>query len=107
MTKAIYELLWIHNLLEDLEIKHDNSIKLYCYNKTTCDIDDNPIQHNRTKHVEVDRHFIKKKLERRIIETPHISSREQLANLLTKAVSSRAFYDGLNGLRMSNIYALT
>ena len=82
-------------------------MKLYCDNKAACDIAHNPIQHDRTKHVEVDRHFIKEKLEARIIETPHVSSQEQLADLLTKAVSSRAFHDGLNKLGMRDIYTPT
>ena len=107
MAKAVCELLWIHNLLGDLNIKHDSPMKLYCDNKAACDIAHNPIQHDRTKHVEVDRHFIKEKLEARIIETPHVSSQEQLADLLTKAVSSRAFHDGLNKLGMRDIYTPT
>lgn len=107
MAKAVCELLWIRSLLEDLNIKHDSPMKLYCDNKAACDIAHNPIQHDRTKHVEIDRHFIKEKLEARIIETPHVSSQEQLADLLTKAVPSRAFHDGLNKLGMSDIYAPT
>ena len=83
-----YELLWTRNLLKDLNIKHDSPMKFYCDNKAACDIAHNPIQHDQTKHVEVDRHFIKEKLEARIIEAPHVSSQEQLVDLLTKAVSS-------------------
>ena len=74
MAKALCELLWIRNLFKDLNIKHDSPMKLYCDNKAAYDIAHNPIQHDRTKHVEVDRHFIKEKLEERIIETPHVSS---------------------------------
>nr|GEY25728.1 putative ribonuclease H-like domain-containing protein [Tanacetum cinerariifolium] len=44
----------------------------------------NPIQHNRIKHVEVDRHFIKEKLEAGIIELPFVKSLDQLADILTK-----------------------
>jgi len=60
MDKAIYELFWIHNLLEDLKIKHESPMNLYCDNKVACDIIYNLIQHDRTKYVEVDRHFIKR-----------------------------------------------
>ena len=38
-------------------------MKLYCDNKSTINIVHNPIQHNRTKHIEIDRHFIKEKLK--------------------------------------------
>jgi hypothetical protein len=60
MAKVICELFWIHNLLEDLKIKHESPMNLYCDNKVACDIIYNLIQHDRTKHVEVDRHFIKR-----------------------------------------------
>ena len=46
MAKAVCELLWIRNLLNDLNIKHDSPIKLYCDNKAACEIAHNPIQHD-------------------------------------------------------------
>ena len=66
MAKAICEMLWIRNLMQDLHIKQVSPMKLYCNNKAACDITHNPVQHDRTKHVEVDRHFIKEKLEEKI-----------------------------------------
>ena len=51
-----------------------------------------PVQHYRTKHVEVDRFFIKEKLDDKIVELPKIRSKDQLVDILTKAVvSSRVF----------------
>ena len=44
--------------MQDLHIKQVSPMKLYCDNKAARDIAHNPIQHDRTKHVEVDRHFI-------------------------------------------------
>ncbi|RVW48516.1 Retrovirus-related Pol polyprotein from transposon TNT 1-94 [Vitis vinifera] len=44
----------------------------------------NPVQHDRTKHVEVDRHFIKQKLEDKVIQFPFVKSEDQLADILTK-----------------------
>ncbi|KAL0451457.1 UNVERIFIED_CONTAM: Retrovirus-related Pol polyprotein from transposon RE2 [Sesamum latifolium] len=107
MTKAICELLWIRNLMQDLNIKQDNLMRLYCDNRAACNIAHNPIQHDRTKHVEIDRHFIKEKLEAKLIEVPHVRSQDQLADVLTKAVSNQVFYNCLEKLRMSDIYAPT
>ncbi|GMQ11665.1 hypothetical protein CsSME_00054197 [Camellia sinensis var. sinensis] len=49
----------------------------------------NPVQHNRTKHVEIDHHFIKEKLTNGTICTPFVKSSKQLADILTKGVGSR------------------
>ena len=107
MAKAICELLWIRNLMQDLHIKQVSPMKLYRNNKAACDISHNLVQHDRTKHVEVDKHFIKEKLEEKLIEVPHVQSQDQLADVLTKAVSNQAFNSCLDKLGMSDIYAPT
>ena len=79
MAKGICELLWIRNLMQDLHIEQTSPMRLYCDNKAACDIAHNPVQHDRTKHVEVDRHFIKEKLEVKLIEVPHVRSEDRSA----------------------------
>ncbi|CAL8136703.1 unnamed protein product [Prunus armeniaca] len=64
-----------------------------------------PIQHDRTKHVAVDRHFIKQKVKAKMIQPPFVKSKDQLTDILTKAISSRAFHNSLEQLSMSDIYA--
>ena len=58
-------------------------------------ISENSVQHDRTKHVEIDRHFIKEKLENKIISLPFVRSKDQLADILTKAVASEVFNNTL------------
>ena len=57
--------------------------------------------------MEVDRFFIKEKLNEKIVELPKIQSEDQLADILTKAVSSRVFSNFLGKLGMCDIYAST
>ena len=54
MAKGIGGLLWLKIILEDLRIKWDEPMRLYCDNKSTISIAHNPVQHDRTKHIEVD-----------------------------------------------------
>ena len=107
MTLGICEALWLRLLLMDLGNLPRQPIRLYCDNKVACDIAHNPVQHDRTKHVEVDRLFIKEKLDEKIVELLKIRFEDQLADILTKAVSSRVFSKFLGKLGMCDIYAPT
>nr|GEX05780.1 putative ribonuclease H-like domain-containing protein [Tanacetum cinerariifolium] len=73
-----------------------------CDNKAAIQISENPVQHDRTKHVEVNRHFIKEKLEAGIIELPFVRSTDQLADILTKAVGTEMFFKCLGKLNFRN-----
>ncbi|PRQ35370.1 putative RNA-directed DNA polymerase [Rosa chinensis] len=107
MARGLCELLWLRNLLRDLGFRQEKAMQLYCDNKATIEIAHNPVQHDRTKHVEVDRHFIKEKLDGQIIMFPFVPTEEQLADILTKALSSKAFYDSLDKLGICDLYAPT
>ncbi|RVW23162.1 Retrovirus-related Pol polyprotein from transposon RE1 [Vitis vinifera] len=106
MALGLCEALWLRLLLQDLGLSRQ-PIRLFCDNKAACDIAHNPVQHDRTKHVEVDRFFIKEKLDDKIVELPKIRSEDQLADILTKAVSSQVFSKFLDKLGMCDIYAPT
>ena len=53
----------------------------------------------------MDRHFIKEKLEAKIVQFPFVKSEDQLVNILTKAVSSKVFHNLLDKLGIEDIYA--
>ena len=63
MAVGVQKLLWLKLLLTDLDYSPREPMMLYCDNKAACDIAQNLVQHDRIKHVEVDRFFIKEKLE--------------------------------------------
>ena len=60
---GICKALWLKILLKELGVTMEGSLKIYCDNKAATDISHNPIHHDRTKHVEVDRHFIREKID--------------------------------------------
>ena len=78
MGQGICKLLWLKIILENLKIKWKTTMRLYCDNKSTINIAQNPIQHGKTKHVEVDRHFIKEKLDSGLMYTPYVSTVDDL-----------------------------
>ena len=91
MALGVCELLWLKIILEDLKIVWEGPMKLYCDNKSAINFAHNPVQHDRTKHVEVDKHFIKEKLDSELICTPFVSTEGQLADVLTKVLSGIVF----------------
>lgn len=82
-------------------------MQLYCDNQAAREIANNHVQHDRTKHVEVDRHFIKEKLDTNLVTIPFVKSEQQLADVLTHAVSGKVFYDSLDKLGTGDLYAPT
>jgi len=91
MAQGICELLWLKIILEDLKIKWNGPMKLYCCNKSTINIAYNPRQHDQTKHIEVNRHFIKEKLESGLVCTPYAPSESQLIDVFTKGIGNPQF----------------
>lgn len=78
-------------------------MKIYCDNKSAINIAHNLVQHDRTKHIEVDRHFIKE-LDNGMIHTLYISSNDQLTDVLTKELSTLSVQDITSKLEMENFF---
>jgi hypothetical protein len=62
MANGVCEMLWLKRILEDLQMPMNMPMKFYCDNKAVISIAQNLVQHDHTKHVEIDRHFIKEKI---------------------------------------------
>nr|GFC31219.1 putative copia-type protein [Tanacetum cinerariifolium] len=81
IARGLAEALWIRKLLSEIGYHSTQTSKIMCDNKAAIQISKNPVQHDRTKHIEVDRHFIKEKLENGIIELLFVRSKDQLADI--------------------------
>ena len=95
IAKGKTEILWLRKLIEELDFPQTKPCKLYCDDEAAINISENPIQHDLTKHVKVDRHFIKEKLENKVISLPSVTSKDQIADILTKAVITEVFEETL------------
>ncbi|BBN70342.1 hypothetical protein Prudu_1459S001500 [Prunus dulcis] len=98
IAQGVCEILWL---------RPNVATKLHCDNQSAFEIANNLVQHDQSKLVEVYRHFIQEKLEHKLISIPFVPSLEQLADMLTHAVSKRRFEDSLNKLGITDIYAPT
>jgi len=81
-------------------------MKLFCDNQSAISIAKNPLHHDRTNHVKIDRHFIKKKIEGTVIELAYNPTSSQVVDILTKALPRKCFKDLSSKLGMNNIFTL-
>nr|GFB42269.1 hypothetical protein [Tanacetum cinerariifolium] len=84
------QVLWLRTQLTDYSI-HFDKISVYCNSKAAIAISCNPVQHSRTKHIDVRYHFIKEMVEKGIVELFFIGTKYQLVGLFTKALSEDRF----------------
>ena len=99
--------MWLHQLLVEIGIKTSIPAKLWCDNQAALPIATNPVFHERTKHIEIDCHFVCEKIQFGLISTGYAKTGEQLGDIITKALSGDRVSYLYNKLGMINIYAQT
>ncbi|KAK2965361.1 hypothetical protein RJ640_013824 [Escallonia rubra] len=105
MAQSTCEVMWICHLLEEISLKPPLPAKLWCDNQAARHIASNPVYHERTKHIEVDCHFIREKIQENLISTSYVKTGEQLGDILTKSLNGTRVEYLCNKLGMINIYA--
>jgi hypothetical protein len=89
LSQGVFEVLWVKYLLSELKLLRKGPLRVWCDNQSAISISNNQVQHDRTKHVEIDRFFIKEKFDARIISLSHINSRQQIVDCLTKSLGTK------------------
>ena len=107
MSKGIDEVMWIRNLLDELQIPYLKPINIRCDNKSAISIARDPIYHDRMKHVNIDCFYIQNYLEQGILKTDHVPSEEQCADIFTKGLSTKVMRHLISKLGMSSIHSCT
>nr|GEZ62614.1 retrovirus-related Pol polyprotein from transposon TNT 1-94 [Tanacetum cinerariifolium] len=90
LSACYAQVLWMRTQLTDYGF-HFDKIPMYCDSKAAIAILCNPVQHSRTKHIDVRYHFIKEKVEKGIVELFFVRTKYQLADLFTKALPEERF----------------
>jgi histone deacetylase 1/2 len=99
LANATAEVIWVQTLLKELGVPQPRAACLWCDNIGATYLSANPVFHARTKHIEVDYHFVRERVARRLLDIRFIPSGDQLADGFTKSLSSRlleAFRRNLN-----------
>jgi hypothetical protein len=88
---ATTELYWLRMLFQEIQIPLPISPIIWCDNVSALSLAANPVYHARTKHIEVDYHFIREKVLNKDITISFISTSDQIADVFTKGLSSARF----------------
>ncbi|KAL0303360.1 UNVERIFIED_CONTAM: Retrovirus-related Pol polyprotein from transposon RE2 [Sesamum radiatum] len=91
MGTVVCELLWISYLLIEFQVPISLPIPFWCDNKAVIHITENPVFHERTKHLDIACHLVRDQFKRGFITPLHISRKEQPADLFTKSLAPPAF----------------
>ena len=81
LAHGICETIQIRRILEELQVENKAPLKVFCDNQAALCIAQNPIHHDCTKHVEIDRHFIKEKIDEGIVELSYVPSSQQVVDV--------------------------
>ena len=90
LTQAAKEAIWLKSLLPSLGLQQD-TITIYEDNKSSIDLSHDPTFHARVKHIDIQHHFIREKVEADIISLVHVPSCDMIADIFTKALPRNTF----------------
>ena len=90
IANATVEIMWVQTLLAELGIKSPQAAMIWCDNLGAKYLSANPVFHARTKHIEVDYHFVRERVSHKLLEIDFVSSAgDQVADGFTKPLSER------------------
>lgn len=84
VANAIAETCWLRQLLHELHRPIARATVIYCDNISAVYLSTNPIQHQRTKHIEIDLHFVRDKVAAGTVRVLHVPTTSQYADIFTK-----------------------
>ena len=87
IRQVVGEVVWLERLLGEFSVTIPLPIQVFCDSQAAVHIAKNPVFHERTKHIEVDCHFVRTKLQEGLITLQYVSTDSQLADVFTKALT--------------------
>ena len=91
LANATAEIIWVQSMLKELGIKSQQAPCLWCDNLGATYLSANPVFHARTKHIEIDFHFIRERVAHKQLDIRFVHSSDQIADGFTKALPVKSF----------------
>lgn len=103
MALAVCEVMWLKQLFKDIGIKRTNNTPIYCENQDAIATFANPVNHEKTKQVDINCHFIRDKTTYGLVHPTYIPSSKQLAVIFTKQLTLSQHIHLLSKLGMQSM----
>ena len=100
VANAVVEASWLRQLLQELHVPLRRAVLVYCDNISSVYMSSNPIQHQRTKHIEIDLHFVRERVATGDVRVLHVPTTSQYADILTKGLPSTVFAEFRSSLNV-------
>ncbi|KAL1213173.1 Retrovirus-related Pol polyprotein from transposon RE2 [Cardamine amara subsp. amara] len=93
VCSAANQAIWLQRLVKEIGFNIEEGVKIYCDNKSAIAIAKNPVQHRRTKHIDIKYHFVREAEKKRVIKLKYCPGESQVADIQTKPLSKSRFED--------------
>ncbi|KAL4577011.1 hypothetical protein LXL04_013112 [Taraxacum kok-saghyz] len=100
MRRICSELAWLSRLFHEFGMTEITPVPLKCDNQAAIYIASNPVFHERTKHIELDCHFVREKLQEGLVILSHVSTNDHLADVFTKSLSGPLHEEAVSKLNL-------
>ncbi|CAL0303641.1 unnamed protein product [Lupinus luteus] len=107
LGSLVCELQWLQFLLTDLKVTSSTPTSVYCDNQSAIYLAHNPVFHERTKHIEIDCHIVREKIQSKLVHLLPIASVDQLADMFTKPLPAKQFHLSIFKLGLCNLHGPT
>ncbi|GKB02655.1 ribonuclease H-like domain-containing protein [Tanacetum coccineum] len=104
LASVTSEVIWVLKILKDLNIENLLPVKLHCDSNSAIKTAANPVFHERTKHLEIDLHFVREKILKGVFEAVKLDSANQIADILTKGLDTFQHKEFVENLGLFDIY---
>jgi hypothetical protein len=101
VANAVTGCVWLCQLLGEMLCTITTATLVYCDNVSTVYMSDNPVHHRRTKHIELDIHFVRERVALGDFRVLHVPTRQQFADVMTKWLPTDVFQEFLSSLCVS------
>jgi len=103
MASAVAEITWLEGLFAELNVSIHKLVTILSVSKSAIQLAANPIFHERTKHIEIDCHFIRDKVKAGLVQPIYVPTQHQVADILTKGLGQDQHLHLLSKLGVLNI----